>query len=83
MCDHVVIGIELSERGADPVSIWDPFESHERLAECAGSRESDPAQAEVETGACGGSGWGLGERAGCHGGGGSGRWAAAGNRGNR
>ena len=56
---HVVTGIELSKRGDDPGSVWSKFESHEWLAGCAGSREKDPTQVEVESSASGRSRWGM------------------------
>ena len=49
MCDHVVFGLELSKYRVDLVSFRGEFEPHERMAGCAGGREADQAQAEMES----------------------------------
>ena len=53
LCDHMVIGIEPSQCGLDPVCIWDKPKSYERLARPSASRASHSSKTDVEKS----SGW--------------------------
>ena len=63
----MVAGVELSQCGNDPGSVWSGYEPYEWLAGCARSRRTDPTQAEVEGSMSGRRGWSLDQWQGDHG----------------